>query len=261
MNHLTDEQFEDLMHGKMSPPAHFDQCPECQNRLAEKKAVAQRLQSAFNSIHINPNQTKKIHDHLQQVQLSAATSSPAQTDQSPPNYRSLWSGLAAAAALMIVAIPLGIYLTSTSPVQAAQAELYQIHQQNLNPHDEFFADNDPEALAEYFRTNLGFTPAFPRLDQGLEIRGCCVAHFQEKIVGSYVLETPQGFISIIEVTDTPPELGMTKMKDQTKSGETLWQGSFARCHMVTVPIGDYSYCAVGEVSYELLADLLNRLLS
>ena len=261
MNHLTEEQFEDLMQGKISPPAHFDQCPDCQNRLTEKKAIAQRLRSAFDSVQANPNFTKNIQNQLQQTLKSSKTSAPTQTAPTPRNHRRFWSGLAAAAAILVVAIPLGLYLTTTSQAQAAQAELYKIHQHNLKSHDEFFTDDDPKVLAEYFRTNLGFTPAFPRLDQGLEIRGCCVAHFQEKIVGSYVVETRQGFISIIVVTDTPQTLGMSKMNDRTKSGETLWEGSFARCNMVTVGIGDYSYCAVGEVSYEILADLLNRLLS
>ena len=261
MNHLTEEQFEDLLQGKISPPAHLDQCSDCRNRLTEKKAIAQRLRSAFDSVQADPNLTKIIQDQLRHTPTSSKPSAPAQAPPTPRSHRRFWSGLAAAAAILVVAIPLGLYLTTTSQAQAAQAELYKIHQQNLNPHDEFFTDDDPEALAEYFRTNLGFTPAFPRLGQGLEIRGCCVAHFQEKIVGSYVVETPQGFISIIVVTDTPQTLGMSKMKDRTESGETLWEGSFARCNMVTVRIGDYSYCAVGEVSYEILTDLLNRLLS
>jgi hypothetical protein len=261
MNHLAEEQFEDLIQGNISPPAHFDQCPDCQNRLTEKKAIAQRLRLAFDSVQVDPSLTGKIQDQLRHTPVSSTTSAPAQTPQTPHTRRRFWPGLAAAAAFLVVAIPLAIYLTSTPPVQAAQAELYKIHQQNLNPQDEFFVDDDPGALAEFFRTNLGFTPALPRRDQGLEIRGCCVAHFQEKIVGSYVVETPQGFISIIVVTDTPQILGMAKMDDRTESGEMLWKGSFARCHMVTVRIGDYSYCAVGEVSSEILADLLNRLLS
>jgi len=261
MNHLTDVQFEDLMQGKMPPPAHFDQCSDCQNRLTEKKALAQRLQSAFNSIQVNPNLTKKLQVQLQQTVESSGTPPLAKTDIPSRKHRRFWLGLAAAAAFLVVAIPLGLYLTATSKAQAAQAELYKIHQHNLSPHDKFLIDDDPKVLAEYFKTNLGFTPAFPRLDQGLEIRGCCVAHFQEKMVGSYVVKTPQGFISIIVVTDTPQTIGMSQTNDQTESGETLWEGSFPRCNMVTVRIGDYSYCAVGEVSYEILSDLLNRLLS
>ena len=91
----------------------------------------------------------------------------------------------------------------------------------------------------------------------MSLRGCCIAHFRDKPVGSYVVDTPRGTISIIVVTDSHGSLGM---KDFIYRGEhTYMAGSFAKCEMVTVELDGYTYCAVGEVSREYLADLLEKL--
>ena len=154
-----------------------------------------------------------------------------------------------------------MHFGTSSTAKAAQAELVGIHQDNLGPDRVFFSDAEPQKLAEYFKSELGFSPAFPCTGQGMAIRGCCVAHFRERIVGSYVVDTPEGVISIIVVTDTPKSLGMRRMSERTGSGQTCWKASFARCSMVTVRLGDYSYCAVGEISHKYLLELISRLLS
>jgi hypothetical protein len=138
-----------------------------------------------------------------------------------------------------------------------------IHQQNLGSHREFYNDADPEKVAEYFKDKLGFAPAFPCTGQGMAIRGCCIAHFKGQIVGSYVVDTPKGIISIIVVTDTPRQMGMTSMSEKAGYNQNLWKSSYAQCNMVTVRLGGYSYCAIGEISkisHEYLRDLFSRLL-
>ncbi len=261
MNHITDEQFEDILQGEEIDVTHLRQCQDCRDRLAEKKAIAARLRSAFGSIQAGPDLADRIRSQLH------ATATPGITDQPvqrvlPSRHRwQLWPGLAAAAAILIVLVPLSLYFGVPSAAKAAQAELVGIHQENLGPDREFFSDAEPEKLAEYFKSELGFSPAFPCTGHGMAIRGCCVAHFRERIVGSYVVDTPQGVISIIVVTDTPKSIGMSRMSEKTRSGQTCWKASFARCSMVTVRLGDYSYCAVGEISHKYLLELISRLLS
>lgn len=260
MNHLTDEQYEDYIQGRIDVSEHVDQCPDCHNRLAEKKALAGRLRKAFGSVRASGELRDRIE---QEVLKTKKPSQPAKTEQRPFAFRMItryWPRLAAAAAILVVAIPLGVYFSSASRVHAAQAALVEIHHHNLDPHEDFFSEDEPEKLAEYFRDKLGFSPVFPCVGQGLAVRGCCIKHFRGQMVGSYVVDTPRGVISVIVVTDTPKSMGMKRMARRADSGGILWKASFARCSMITIRLGDYSYCAVGEVSHELLENLLARLL-
>jgi hypothetical protein len=172
--------------------------------------------------------------------------------------RQFWPVLATAAAILIVIVPLSLYFGAPSAASAAQAELVKIHNHNLSPGHEFYSEAEPEKLAEYFKDKLGFNPRLPESGQGMALRGCCVRHFRGKIVGSYVVETPEGVMSIVVVTDKPESLGI-KSKFQ-KDQYTYWKSSFAKCDMVTVRIDHYSYCAVGEISHEYLTELLSQLL-
>jgi hypothetical protein len=255
MDHLTDEQFEDIMQGEKVDLKHLSQCQDCKDRLAEKKAIAARLRSAFGSIQAGPDLTDRIRSKLH------ATAAPAITDQPvrrvlPNRHRwQLWPGLAAAAAILIVLVPLSLYFGSPS---TAQAELVKIHNHNLSPDHEFYSEAEPGKLAEYFKDKLGFNPRLPESGHGMALRGCCVKHFRGKVVGSYVVDTPQGVMSVVVVTDKPESLGI---KSKFKKGQhTYWKSSFAKCDMVSVRIGDYSYCAVGEISHEYLTELLSRLI-
>jgi hypothetical protein len=167
----------------------------------------------------------------------------------------MWAALTAAAALILaLAIPLTLYLTTPNPAQAAQEELARIHAGNLSAPHGFHADADPAHLAEYLKTQLGFEPATPRLGQGMAMRGCCVAHFKGEAVGSYVVETPRGPLSIIVLPQTPEALGMTQPMEA--GGATFWRGGFAANNMVAARYGQYTYCAVGEVPTDLLAQIL-----
>lgn len=263
MNHLTDQQFEDLLQGEDIDLTHLRQCQDCQERLAEKRAIAKRLRSAFNSVKADTSLSDRI---LSQINQSRETTDAIKSIQHTWKIRlhhKLWPALAAAAAILAVLVPLSLFLSSPSTAKAAQAELVKIHQQNLGPHREFYHDADPEKLAKYFKDKLGFSPAFPCTGKGMSIRGCCIAHFKGQIVGSYVVDTPKGIISVIVVTDTPEEIGMTRMPEKIGLEQNYWKSFYAQCNMVTVRLGDYSYCAIGEISkisHEYLKDLLSRLL-
>jgi len=255
MDHLTDEQFEDIMQGEDIDLTHLRQCRDCQNRLAEKQAVAARLRSAFSSVQPGQNLAKKIH---RRINATAEVTMTFQRTWLNRRSRQLWPVLAAAAAILIVLVPLSLYFGAPSAASAAQAELVKIHEHNLSPDHEFYSEAEPEKLAEYFKDKLGFNLRLPEPGHGMALRGCCVRHFRGQVVGSYVVDTPEGVMSVVVVTDKPESLGI---KGKFKKGRhTYWKSSIAKCDMVSVRIGDYSYCAVGEISHEYLTELLSRLL-
>lgn len=257
MSHLTDEQLEEIMGGAGVRLEHLEHCDECKERLAEKEALAGRLRSAFATIKPREELRERIHEQLNPSSMPPEHASIRRLSDIRSHWRN-WSVIAAAAAVLIVGVPLVIYLTTPSSAVAAQAALVKIHEDNLSPNHEFYSEADPEKLAEYFKSKLGFSPSMPRSGQGMALRGCCVAHFRGEVVGSYVVETPEGVMSIVVVTDRPQSLGMGH-KFQHR-GHTFWKSSFARCEMVTVQLGGYSYCAVGEISHSYLTELLSQLL-
>ncbi len=256
MIHLSDEQFEEVLQGTLAEPPHVSQCKLCAERLAELKALRSRLHSAFTGIHASPQLLERIR---RQVRREAVPVSPAvQRAPSKTIVLSQWlMPLAAAAAIILISIPAVLFFTATEPAMAGPAELYEVYQHSLSPRTELYSDADPAALAGFLKDELGFTPAVPQLGAGMSIRGCCVTHFRDKPVGSYVVDTPEGVISIIVVNDTPESLGMTE--SLSRGEHTYLAGSFAMCNMVTATLNGYTYCAVGEVSKDRLADLLERL--
>lgn len=263
MSHLTDDQFEDVMQTNIESPEHLHECEDCRNRLEKKQAIAFRLRKAFASVNMPEGLPERIHAR-RNLPLHSQVREKMKHDSRSWVIRLRWktlSGLAAAAAFLIILIPVGMYFSSASKARAAQAELVKIHYHSLESHDgEFYSEDDPEKLADYFKKKLGFSPILPSLGHGLSIRHCCISHFRDEMVGSYVVDTPQGIISIIVVTDTPQSMGMKMTSDYRESNRFFWRTSYKKCNMVAVRVGNYSYCAVGEVSYELLANLLHRLL-
>lgn len=254
MNHLTDEEFEDAMRDGAAAPPHVEECPLCKDRIAEMRAVRGRLRTAFASVRGGDELIERVRSGLRDAAGEPTSASPGGPAKVLRGRRMRWPAFAAAAAVLIVAVPLGMHVLSTEP---AQAELVRIHEHSISPHREIFASADPNQLAVYLKDKLGFTPAVPRLRQGMTLRGCCVNHFRGRIAGSYVVDTPRGVLSIIVVTDTPESLGM--VAESRGEAGTLWTGSFARCQIAAVRLHGYSYCAVGEVSRELLTELLDRL--
>ena len=259
MEHLTEEQFEGILQGEGQEVAltHLKQCQNCRNRLAEKQAIAYRLRSAFNSVKASPALAEQIRSRLNATVEPAMAAQPVQHTRIGHSIQRLWPALAAAAAVLVVLVPLSLYFGAPSTAAAAHAELVKIHNQNLSPDHEFFSEAKPEKLAAYFKDKLGFNPRLPEPGHGMALRGCCVRHFRGQVVGSYVVDTSQGVMSVVVVTDKPESLG--KSSRFTKGQQTYWRSSFAKNDMVSVRIGDYTYCAVGEISHEYLTDLLSRL--
>ena len=255
MTHLTDEQFEDLLQGGAPEPAHIAECQACRERLAEHRAVRARLRASFASVSAGESLAERVRRSARAARPEVSTKRHGRPSRVHHLSRFAWAMLAAAAAVIVAAaIPATIYLTTPNKAVAAQAELVRIHEDNLTAHHGFYTDADPAKLADYLKTQLGFEPATPRLGQGMAMRGCCVAHFKGQAVGSYVVETPRGPISVIVVPQSSEELGMAHPLQV--QGKTFWAGSFAGNNMVTARLGDFSYCAIGEVPQDLLTQVL-----
>ena len=256
MEHLTDDQLEGILSEQAGTPDHVAHCTMCRGMLAEARAIRARLRVAFETVHASHEFRERVreilHRHLPVEQMVA----PAALGRQMSLLRRLWPAMAAAAVLMLAVVTV-FYLLETPRAAAAQMELVTIHEHNLTPHGEFHTNADPEQLAEYLKNKLGFVPAMPSLGRGMALRGCCVTHFRNKPVGSYVVQTPQGSISVIVFTDKPESLGMQNTLHL--AGRTYRAGTFAKCKMVVTRLNQYTYAAVGMVSHESLADLLSRL--
>ena len=259
MKHLTDEQIEQLAGGGPEP-GHLAECSSCRDRLAQRRAVRDRLQSAFASVKAGPGLLEQIR---RQVDAESGRGGEGKVSAESRGGRSrllvfrFWPAMTAAA-MLIVVVSVVLHLSAPIPASAAPAELVRIHEHSTSEERDIFTSAEPAKLAEFLKGKLGFAPAMPELGHGMELRGCCVVHFHGRPVGSYVVDTPRGVISIVVVDESPDSLGMTG-RSVTRAGRTYRTGSFARCEMAVVRLGQYSYCAVGEVEVDLLVDLLERL--
>ncbi len=224
--HLNDEQFEDALNDPMAAAAHLADCAQCREHLEMLRAIQGRLRAAFDSVSAPETLARRIlvvADALNPLPLRERVAArPGEGWQAQRIFRlprPFIYAAAAAAAILLIAVPTALLLTSAPQAMAAQEQLANIHMQNvqmqmLDGHNHeghtFYSQDDPEKLAAYFKETLGFKPAMPKLNQGMAIRGCCVAHFRDKIVGSYVVETPRGAVSIIVVKDRPESIGLSR---------------------------------------------------
>jgi len=254
MTHLTDEQFEDILQGHPPENDHLSRCEQCQSRLKEKQALAARLRNAFTSVAPSEELAQKIRSQIASGVPKAAESNTPRTVSPSRRWKPWATTLSSVAAILIVALILKMTLVPT-PVYA---DLVEIHQHNLLQGSDYVPQTDPNILAAHFQEALGFNPRLPKLDQGLHLRGCCIKHFKDQVVGSYVVGTPHGIISIVAVQDNPEAMGM---KTQSHvNGHTYFHSQFAQCDMVAVRIENYTYCAIGEVSPDTLQTLLEKLI-
>ena len=252
MTHLTSEQIEELVSDPQRRDDHVQSCPLCRQRLDEALAIRHRLRQAFDSVHASALLEHRI----------VASVRGADQKSRPRGARALLRYIMpslAAAALMLVAVLLTLYFASPQQAQGAPAELVQIHQFNLMPNAQMHGSSDPAKVAEYLKKELGFIPALPRLGAGMALRGCCVAHFRNRAVGSYVVETDRGLVSIIVLHDNVDSL---KLTDATQyQGRAFHTGAFARCKIAAIEADGYTYTAVGEMDANWLAQVLHDLLA
>ncbi len=258
MSHLTQEQFEEILQGGGRVPEHVDQCPDCRARLEEKRALAQRVRGAFSAIQPGPELTNRIRADI-------AAGQGASTERAWPwiiplrFHRHLWSALAAAAAVLIVALFITFYIDTGSQIKAAQTELVGIHQANLSSLEQSADTGDPGEASARVANKVGYSPVMPRAGAGLSACGCGTRQFCGRPVASYVVKGPNAPVSVIVVPQSPKALGMTPAKDEATAKQAIWQAACGNCNMASVRIGERSYCAVGQVTQKELAGVLNAL--
>ena len=234
-------------------------------RDKEFEAVGARLRAAFESVRADDGLVERIRAQVAAGEVKNMVANSGRHGTRPQVLaripRVAWAA-AAAAVLILAVIPLVLSLRP-SAAMAAATELAMIHDHHLAADHEFYGDSDPAKLAEYFKQNLGFRPALPELGQGMKLRGCCLEHFRGESVGSYVVETPQGVISI--VVTTGPALSCCQPGEISSQGRTMPAASCTcgHCNMASIRLNGYTYFAIGDrsVPHDVLADLLLRLLA
>lgn len=263
MSHLTEEQFEDLLQGRDSGRDHHDHCQDCQERLAEKRALALRLRDAFATVHPEADLAQRIRSRIGLGTDTGQSAKPGPTVvKIPRRQRRVWTtGLSAVAAILLVALVLALALTP-SAAQATQATLVDIHAINLLVGEhEFWADSDPEKLATLYGEVLGVEPYLPPITETLKLCSCCVKRsITESVVGSYVVGTMTGtamdVMTVAIVRAAPESLGEGRAGP---GGRIYYEAQLGECRMVSTRIGDHTYSAVGQVDHSYLRALLAQL--
>lgn len=258
MTHLTHEQIEHALDEPDALP-HARECPRCSTHLADAQAVRARLKSAADALPVPDGLHRRVQAAL--ANHRAATLAPATKTPSAIFRFRRWvqPSLAAAAALLIVAIPLSVYFSATPQAGAAGTELVAIHEANMVPSGANpIVSAEPAQLAEFFRNQLGFVPAVPKMGQGMSVKRCGLGKFKGDMVGSYVVATPVGCVSIIVVKTHPQNMGLQPA--QFCTGLDLWEGSIGKNNLAAAKLGDLWYCAVGQVPQKTLDDLLRLLI-
>jgi anti-sigma factor RsiW len=258
MSHLTDEQFEDILQGRAEAPKHVDECSECRDRLGEKRALAHRVNQAFSSIHAGAGLADRIR-----AQIAAAGQSTAGTKAGSRVLplrarRHIWSGLAIAAAILIVAIPRSLQINTSSGVKAAQTALAGIHRINLDSLEQLMEEESSGKQCQCLAGRTDGGMAMPCCKRGLCMCGCRMRDFQGRVVPSCVIEEPNTPpISVVLVPESPEALGMTLGTSKTVTGQAIWHATCGACNMASVRAGASSCCVMGDVPTENLVALLN----
>ncbi len=109
MSHLTEEQFERIMQDGETQEAHLESCQLCRSRLAEKRALAARLKSAFANVSAGDELADRIRGSLP-ADTSPSRARLASRIFNIRAHRRRWAMVASAVAAMIVVAPIVIYL-------------------------------------------------------------------------------------------------------------------------------------------------------
>jgi hypothetical protein len=258
MSHLTDEQFEDILQGLADAPEHVDQCPQCRDQLDERRALARRVNKAFSAIHAGADLAGRIR-----AEIAAAGQTTAGIKAGPQILplrarRHIWSGLAIAAAILIVAIPRSLQIHTSSGVKAAQAALAGIHRTNLDSLEQLMEDEGSPRKCQCLAGKMDDGTVMPCCARGLCMCGCQMRDFQGRVVPSCVVEEPNTPpISVVLVPEAPEDLGMIPGTSRTGTGQAIWHATCGACNMASVGMGVGSCCVIGDVSTEDLVALLN----
>lgn len=273
MIYLTDEQIEEILQGRYKEPANLHYLSR--KRLEEMRQMQARLRKAFATQHPSEDLAERIRlaaglarETPLAVELSTGDSaSPVHARAASIRdrrcllaaLRVLRPVLAAAAAVLMFAIPAAVFFRSEAPAGAAQTELVRMHERNLLGGAGQMMQGGPQEVAEFLRSHLGYVPAMPCAMDPKRTTCCCVTTFRSQRVGSYVIKTPHGEASIIVLPDSPESLGF---RQNAYDGKRMyWLSRQGGCNMALVRLHGMSYCAVGGIPYRQLQSVLNDILT
>ncbi|MFP4105007.1 MAG: hypothetical protein ACLFVU_02860 [Phycisphaerae bacterium] len=259
MTPLSDEQLEDVLQGRADQPEDLDSTSAA--KLTEMKAIQARLQHAFASV--------QAPDRLRTTIEQQVTDATGPRNQDKPRtvftqrFRRLWPAVAAAA-MLLVGIPLLSVAFSGDSTAVAQTELAEIHESNLKPHDhnpsqERFPGGQPCEMAGWMSERVGKTVAVPTPGDGMELQASCMASFRNEKVASYLVLFDGNSISIVVLKEQPRDLGLIAAR--MFAGHRMNAGTSDKCNFLAVRFEGWTYVAVGEASHEVLAKPLVRLLT
>jgi len=248
MNHLSDEQFEDLVHGHQAEPDHLRDCAACRAQLTERQALAARLQGAFVDMEAGADLRSRILAATQAESTGETGSLRIRV------HRHLWSVLAAAAVVLLGAVPVTLFRHTASQVQASQSELSGIHHHTLDHPEKLFHDEDPQRVAERLEDQTGHRPALIEPCESWVICGSRTCTFKGRIVPTYMVESTSGRVSVVILAETPKDLGM---KHDPVRG--TWTATCKCCRMAAVRLDADTYYALGDVPHAVLAEVLDRI--
>ena len=253
MKHLSDEQLEALLDGDEAGDAHLRECDECRRRLSNMRAVRDRLRAAFSSVAPPPG----LEDRIRRLpRIAEGRTTPAKPRLRAPMYLiEIWPALPAAAAVLVVGVIVLVWVLTQAPTAtAATAELVRIHDANVSAAGGFHKESDPEKVLAYMADHGCSDAAKPSPCKCASLVGCNVADFRGHKAATYCVDTPTGKVSIVVVRETPDELGLSAFGN--RNGLDVRSGTYERTNVAATRAGHLTYCAVGALSREALADVL-----
>ena len=217
---------------------------------SDAHAVRNRLRSAFASVRAPEELARRIR--------AGTVDAPAKPVRS--RVIRLWRVVPlAVAACLLLAAGL-VWQIGLGQAAAAQPELAGIHDEffQYQAGDNRFLDSDdPAELAAFLQRKLGSVPVFPKPSETMAVKCCCKTKFRGREVGSYLLTTAEGPVSVVAVTDSLESLGL---KCEVRQGPRLYRACmYGDCNIVAYRLGMYTYCAVGRVPQETLLRVLGLL--
>jgi hypothetical protein len=251
MSHLTDKQLEEVLQGLTSEPLHLGECPDCQRRLDDARAVRERLQQAFHTVTASEDLAARLH-RMAQYNPSSDTSPRVMR---LGIQRRLWSILAAAAVILICAIPVSIFMNTGAEAEAAQTALSAMHHRGLEVPDSLFVAEDPAHMADHLENESGIRPVWVDTNGELTVQGCRCYLFKDRKVPTYLVQSPAGSLSITVLEESPRALGL---KRDAVLG--VWTATHGCCNLAAVTHAGATYAACGDVAHEVLAQALKQLL-
>ena len=251
MSHLTNEQIDEILISGAREPDHLKDCDSCRTKVTHRRVLGEHVRKAFNSIEADNDLRNRIHAAVaNNPQDGSHATAPASFRNRAP--RRLYPFLAAAAAVILVAVPVAHFLGRTSQANASQLELLRIHHHNLSEHGDMMTDLDPKSVEAYFEEYLDHAPDVVATGRGLNYCGCRVQTYRGQPVGSYVVDTSGAKVTVLTLQEMPEALGMKKMLGLSTAGHITWVATCECCNMAAVRVSGQTYYALGEASHEEL---------